>query len=115
MCIGAQETQNLLKVNKIDFFRNSEWLEASPDLNACKHLRVILMATVEQHLQNTREELFTFLTNFFKEMEFNCDLSVSHGVPPQAFGGSSVGGRWSQLILKQSRLILKQGFETVNM
>ena len=102
LCMSTLATQNLLKVNKVNIFRNNEWPRASPDFSACEHLRMILKGRVEQCLQNTREELVTALNNVLKEMEFDHDLLVSFGILLHMSGGSSVSGYWAHQILKQS-------------
>uniref|UniRef100_UPI00358EF936 uncharacterized protein n=1 Tax=Myxine glutinosa TaxID=7769 RepID=UPI00358EF936 len=93
-CMSALVTQNLLKANKVDFFGNDEWPEASPDLNACEHLGAIHKDRVEQRLQNTREELLTALTNVLEEMEFDRDLFVSllESYPTRLEAVRSAGG-----------------------
>ena len=39
-------TQNLMKVNKVDFSRE-EWPGASPNFNACEHFGAVLKDRVE--------------------------------------------------------------------
>lgn len=76
-CMKAFATQNLLKANQIDFFGNSEWPGASPDLNACEHMGSIVKDRVEKRIHMSRENLRTALDHVLKELEFDTDLFIS--------------------------------------
>ena len=64
-------------LSRVDLFRNAEWPQSSPDLNACEHMGAILMDRVEKRMQNTREQLLPALTHVLEEMEFERNLFVS--------------------------------------
>lgn len=76
-CMSALATQNLLKVNKIDFFGNNEWPGASPDLNACEHMGAILKERVEQRITNTGVGLELALNAELKALEYDQNLFTS--------------------------------------
>ena len=49
-CMKALQTQEMLRLNEIDFFDNSQWPGNSPDLNPTENLGAILKDRVEQKL-----------------------------------------------------------------
>ena len=89
--MSALATQNLLKTNKVDIFRNDEWQGASTDPNACEHLGAIIKDRVDQRLPRHRKKSLIALTNALKKMEFDHDLFVSTGITAHVFSNSVSG------------------------
>jgi hypothetical protein len=80
-CMKAIATQQLLKCNNVDFFGNSEWPGASPDLNVCENVGSILKDSVDRYLQllpkhtrNNKESLMDALNHELRAIEFDTDL-----------------------------------------
>ena len=54
--MNAIATQQLLRVNSVDFFDNSLWPGSSPDLNVAENIGVIMKNRVEEGLLSFEEQ-----------------------------------------------------------
>ena len=94
-CMSALATQQLLRVNNIDFFGNSEWPGSSPDLNACENLGAILKERVESQLASHNETLETALQRSLGDLEFDTELfcRLLQSYPARLDAVRKAGGR----------------------
>ena len=80
-CMRAVATQQLLRSNQIDFFDNSQWPGASPDLNVAENMGAILKDRTEEALSQRpsadrlkESVLFEVLNDVLSDLEYDTEL-----------------------------------------